>query len=206
MAATTADAIVVVELTPAEARALTDHIKLTADHLWRLLLKAYEGKAWQVLGYPSWREYAQTEFEMSQSQVYRLLDQGRVLRALEWAVGSPMGEIVSERVARDLKPQLETVTSDIRNRIESGEDPAAAVTDVISKARATSYLDSRKRANRGSRFLESLVLDLTSDLDWVEEHPVERVDPDRLPEWIAGLRESARRLNRLAARLEGGRP
>lgn len=70
-----------------DAAALTDHA---------LTLDAYERKAWQVLGYASWREYAKTEFSMGQSHAYRLLDQGRVIRALEEAAGiSPMGEIVS---------------------------------------------------------------------------------------------------------------
>lgn len=204
MMVATADAIVA-ELTPAEARALTDHIKLTADQLWRLLLQAHERRAWFALGYQSWSNYIQVEFDMTRSYSYRLLDQGRVIRAIEQASGvSPTGDIVSERVARDLKPQLTMVTSDIAERIEAGEDPAAAVADVISKARTTCYLTSRKREDRHNRHVEAIATTVTGMLDAIDDIDVERIDPDRRPEWADSLRSAARLLNQLAARLEGG--
>lgn len=94
------------DLTRAEARDLTETIKSNVDSLWSLLKESYDRRAWAALGYGSWREYATTEFGMSQSHAYRLLDQARVIAEIEAAANSPMGEILSERDARDLKPVL----------------------------------------------------------------------------------------------------
>ncbi|MDH2424857.1 hypothetical protein [Sphaerisporangium sp. TRM90804] len=66
-----------------EARLLTEQIKAATEQLYSLLLRAHEGQAWSALGYDSWRDYAMTEFGMSQSRAYQLLDHGRVVRALE---------------------------------------------------------------------------------------------------------------------------
>jgi hypothetical protein len=122
-----------VVMTTEEARALTDRIKDTAGQLWALLLEAHERKAWRVLGYGSWREYGQAEFNLSQSHLYRILDQGRVNRALEKASHSPIGEIaVSEHTARQIKPHLELVTAEIQERITDGEEPVTAVRNTIS--------------------------------------------------------------------------
>ncbi|MFD9948153.1 hypothetical protein ACFWYW_19780 [Nonomuraea sp. NPDC059023] len=70
-------------LSPVDARSLTDEIRNTTERLYALLLRAYEGQAWTALGYGSWRDYAMTEFEMSQSRAYQLLDQARVVKAIE---------------------------------------------------------------------------------------------------------------------------
>lgn len=126
-----AEAVTIVVLTREDARILTDRIKHAAEHLYQLLLEAHEGKAWLALGYPSWREYAAIECSMSQSYAYRLLNQARVLRALEQAAGSPIGEIVSEHVARQIKPSLRFVTSEITERIQQGEEATAAVQTAI---------------------------------------------------------------------------
>lgn len=105
-----------IQLTEVEARQLTDDIKETAEQLWKLLLRAYEGKAWKVLGYVSWEAYVKTEFDMGRSHSYRILDQGKVILALQEAASvnlgtrevSPLGDI-SERDARDIKPVLPQV-------------------------------------------------------------------------------------------------
>ena len=111
------DVVPSIGMTEEEARSLTNRIKGTTEQLWSLLLEAHDRQAWQALGYISWREYAKNEFGMGQSYAYRLLDQGRVIRTLEGAAGvSPVGEI-SERVARDIKPQLPVVTNEVQARI-----------------------------------------------------------------------------------------
>ncbi|MEO8520040.1 MAG: hypothetical protein ABI603_01680 [Acidobacteriota bacterium] len=165
-------------LTREDARILTDRIKHAAEHLYQLLLEAHEQEAWRALGYPSWREYAAIEFGKSQSYLYRLLDQGRVLRALEQAAGSPIGEIVSEHVARQIKPHLAVVTSEIVERIKNGEaapaavtaavntvtekrlaDPTMAVVNSISRTYQTriAYLTTRKAKDRSNRMVENIV-------------------------------------------------
>jgi hypothetical protein len=66
-----------------EARKLTDKIKSTVDQLHTLFLRAYEERAWEALGYLSWREYVSTEFDMSESRAYQILDHGEVIRIVE---------------------------------------------------------------------------------------------------------------------------
>src|SRR6266545_3073692 len=108
-----------VPLTMAEAKHLTEEIRLVADQLWTLLLEAHERHAWKVLGYPSWDQYVAVEFEMSRSRSYQLLDQGRVIRAIADAaeVSTLVDKIdIPERVARELKPDLAAVAEDIRAR------------------------------------------------------------------------------------------
>jgi len=126
--------LVVVVLTHEEATDLTDRIRLSAEHLWSLLVESYERCAWSALGYPSWREYAIGEFDISQSYAYRLLDQARVMTAIEEVTGfSPMGEI-SERDARAIKPHLPEVLDDLRDRADAGlskEDVVEALKGVV---------------------------------------------------------------------------
>lgn len=135
-----------------EARDRTDAIKRMADRLWTALLEVHEGRAWEALGYPSWREYAQTEFNMSQSQAYRLLDAGKVLREIEDAAGSPMGELINERATRDIKPHLEAVKDEVRERVDSGEDPHIVVPEVIERTRD----EAREHADMVRRFIKGL--------------------------------------------------
>jgi hypothetical protein len=118
-------------LTAGAARVLTDRIKSAAEDLWALLLEAHERQAWRALGYSSWRTYAMSEFGMSQSYAYRLLDQGRVMREIEAAAGSPMGEIVTEREARDIKPHLVEVTEQIRERVADEPERAKEIVDEV---------------------------------------------------------------------------
>lgn len=129
----------------AEAEALTERINHAASALWRLLYEAYEREAWKALGYGSWRAYATAELQISKSHAYRLLDQGRVITAIAEAAGepiSPHGENggvaakVTEKEARDIKPTLEDVTSEVRDRVRAGEPASEVVPDVVAKARA----------------------------------------------------------------------
>lgn len=94
--------VAVFTLTADEARALTLEIKGAAERIYALLLRAHEGRAWSALGYESWRDYAMAEFGMSQSHAYRLLDQARVVRDIEAASSSPIGELPNEGQAREL--------------------------------------------------------------------------------------------------------
>lgn len=129
--------------TPDEARDLTDRIKQTAESIWSLLLEAHERRAWMALGYESWERYVRTEFDMTRSYSYRVLDQGIVIRALGQATGSvsPIGDI-PEWHARDIKPVLSEVTETVRDRIQSVPDATPEqrrqiVQDVINEHRTT---------------------------------------------------------------------
>jgi phage N-6-adenine-methyltransferase len=128
-------------MTPDEARQLTNEIKSATERLWSLLLQAYEGRAWQALGYESWRAWATAEFDYSQSHAYRMLDQARVIHALTEATGSvsPIGEI-SEYEAREIKPRLGEAVEDVRELVDEGMPPRQAVDRIVEKYTATPHV------------------------------------------------------------------
>lgn len=49
------------DLTPSEARSLTDNIRQALHDVWPLFVRAYRGRAWLALGYASWEAYCDTE-------------------------------------------------------------------------------------------------------------------------------------------------
>lgn len=92
------------EMAPSVARQITDGIRNDADKLWVRLLGAYERGVHTALDYPSWQSYCKAEFGTKSSQAYRLLDAGRVARAIE--AHSPIGESPRESTIRELVPVL----------------------------------------------------------------------------------------------------
>lgn len=127
------DASIVIDkpLTSEEARALTDTIRNAVDVLWVLIMKAHNGKAWSALGYDTWADYVQQEFNMSRSRSYQLLDQARVVQEIEAALPDGTKVSISEAAARDLKGVLEEVVPEIKERTE-GLDPDEA-SDILDE-------------------------------------------------------------------------
>ncbi len=160
---------------------------------------------------------------MSQSYAYRLLDQGRIIRELEAAANSPVGEI-SERVIRDIKPHVARVTAEISERIADGEMPKDAVQATLADVRQqqanterpkrvyspdAKYLDGRKRQDRDNRHIANLVLSAEYLIYDVSDVDYTNLDPNCIEFWVQGLRKGARNLTqgartltRLARRLE----
>jgi hypothetical protein len=124
-AANTAKVLTPIGVTPtneAQAPDLTERIKAHSGELWHLLLKAYERGAHAALGYGSWGAYFQAEFGGRQRRGYRLIDAGRVMRAIEGR--SPIGE----------RP---TDTSGPRRRGSSpATDPCYFVATALDRPRA----------------------------------------------------------------------
>lgn len=130
-------------ITPDQARALTDRIRDAVEATWALLLEAHEQRAWAALGYSTWAEYVGAEFDMGRQYSYRLLDQGRVIRAIEEATAdvthgsrggvSPIGDI-SEHTARQIKPHLDDVTDEIEERLADEPDAEPdRVRDIVNE-------------------------------------------------------------------------
>lgn len=92
-------------ITVAQAKELTGRIKRSAEDVCRLLEEAHERKAWQPLGYKSWKAYVDSEFDMSKQRAYQLLNYATVRKALEVTTGSTTVDL-SERQARRIKPEL----------------------------------------------------------------------------------------------------
>ena len=121
-------------ITPADrenAVRLTKQIKAATNEVWVLLSEAYRTKAWAMLGYKNWREWATTEFNMDQSYAYRLMTQAAVISQLKEATKvSPTGEnaqiYVSEREARDVVSHMPQVI----DQVEAGVPVRVAVERV----------------------------------------------------------------------------
>lgn len=135
------DSAVSLDTTPLsenQARQLTDSIRNASEVLWMLIARAHSGKAWQALGYGTWGDYVKAEFDMSRSRSYQILDQARVIQAIEAAVpeGTPVSPI-SEAVARDLKDVLEEIVPTIRERTEGlpPEEAALVLEEIVDEQR-----------------------------------------------------------------------
>ena len=131
-----------------QARQLTDSIRNASEVLWMLIARAHSGRAWQALGYQAWGDYVKAEFDMSRSRSYQLLDQARVIQAIEAAVpeGTPVSPI-SEAVARDLKDVLEEIVPTIRERTEGlPPDEAALVLEEIVEEQRDRLREERDAA------------------------------------------------------------
>jgi hypothetical protein len=126
------------DLTPSSARQLTDSLKQDAESLWQRLLSAYERGAHTALGYSSWSAYCKTEFGTSKAMAYRLIDAGKVAKAIK--AESPIGDSpTSESVVRELAPLLkqgdEAVAEAWHETVEKhGPNPTAAETREVVEA------------------------------------------------------------------------
>lgn len=139
---------IVSDLTPSEARDLTEAIKASAETVWSLLRESHQRGAWSALGYSSWREYATTEFGMSQSRAYQLLDQARVITEIEAASSTDVE--ISEAMARDLKPVIEEAKAAARAAAAAGTDAADSerrVREALDNLRTTAVEQIRPKSS-----------------------------------------------------------
>jgi hypothetical protein len=137
--------LVVRRLTADEARTLTTEIQQSAERTHALLLRAHEGEAWAALGYASWRDYATAEFNMSQSRAYQLLDQARVVRAIEATSDSTNVELPNEAQARELARVPESERTEVwLQTVErtTGRPTAAAVRETYALSREPEVVDA----------------------------------------------------------------
>lgn len=158
-----------------EARELTARIANSASELWSLLLEAHDRKAWKALGYETWDAYVTTEFDMTRNYANRLLNQGRVIEALESKV-VPTGTI-PERHARELAPLLpdppllQAVWAEVTEQAERTKQPVTAkvVRDAVRQ-------HIRSEAALAEQELEAATA-------WMTEEQKAPLRPDRLLEW-----------------------
>lgn len=157
-----------------EARELTARIASSASELWSLLLEAHDRKAWKALGYETWDAYVTTEFRMDRSYAFRLLNQGRVIAALNGT--SPTGDI-PERHARELTPLLpdppllQAVWAEVTEEAERTKQPVTAkvVRDAV-----------RQHIRSEAALAEQELEEATA---WMTEEQKAPLRPDRLLEW-----------------------
>ncbi|MFD9596786.1 hypothetical protein ACFWA9_29115 [Kitasatospora sp. NPDC059973] len=156
---------VVVPLSVEEARALTtevreaiEDVRQVAGRLAERVKRAHDARVWEVLGYPSWAEYAKAEFGVSRSHAYRLLDLARSAEEITAAVvtlgvlapvshaGDMLALDLPIRAVVELRGRMGEVRELLVERLEqvAAEGPgrlapelvAAVVADVVAEVRA----------------------------------------------------------------------
>jgi hypothetical protein len=136
--AVSADVAALPPLNGDQARELTETIRNAAEVLWVLIARAHAGRAWSALGYDTWEAYVRAEFDMSRSRSYQILDQARVIAAIEASAPDGTPVKVSAAAARDLKGVLDDVVAEVAERTD-GLDPreaAQVIADVVAEKRA----------------------------------------------------------------------
>lgn len=120
-----------------QARALTNTIRDAAEVMWILIARAHAGRAWTALGYDTWETYVRSEFNMSRSRSYQLLDQARVIAAIESAAPEGTEIHLTEAAARDLKSVVEDAVPEIRTRTAGlkPEEAAVVIEEIIEEQR-----------------------------------------------------------------------
>ena len=92
-------------LSTADARALTDRIRVNLDGLWEMVIEAFKRGAHRALGYSSWDEYCEIEFgsnrirlprEERREAVRSMREHGMSIRAVAAATNLGIGTIHRE--------------------------------------------------------------------------------------------------------------
>lgn len=139
-----------IEMSEEKAREITDGIRAAASATYVLLSQAHEGKAHKALGYGTWADYVNKEFEMSSARSYQLLDLSKAIKLIEEA--SPEGTAVklTEAQARDIKRELPKITDQIREETKDLEPEEAKdrVGQIIDDVREQKRLDDEAIAAR----------------------------------------------------------
>lgn len=120
-----------------EARLLTERIRTATRHVCILLRMVHERRAWVPLGYASWEQYVQTEFSISRSRSYELLDQANVILDLRSTAGMTELPDVSAYVALQIKARLPQIKEALRERVRNarGRKVVDIVTELVDEHR-----------------------------------------------------------------------
>jgi hypothetical protein len=184
-----------------EARAITDEIRRAAEDLYNLLLEAHERRVWTVLGYRSWADYVHTEFDMSRSRAYQLIDRAKVGREITAAAGVSTSVDITEAQARDLKPVLGEVVDEIKTRVDRGDDPVEAVEQVVAstrgRRRTRRKFDPNQMISNVTNFEFALTAIVDNDL---LDH--EALDPSLIPGWLKSIADLRRALGKIETKLK----
>lgn len=161
-------------LTKDEAQSLTDRIRKNAERLWSLVHQAYEGRAWEVLGYKSFGAYMGAEFDLSKSEGNRLVNQGRVIKAIAIASGVSEEQVpVSNRQARAITTEQATEIGQAVREVPVVERSAALREAIATRASTPAPetpttgvgLHEDRLADNGDAGLA----ELAEDVDWEAE-------------------------------------
>lgn len=197
------------ELTQDEAAEITHAIKSTVSAVFILLARAHEGKAYKALGYKTWKDYIDQEFDFSVQRSYQLLNLAEATSMIEKSTPEGTNYHLTEAQARDIKRELPKITEKIKEAT-SGATPEEArnlVHDIVETEREEkskkherddNHLpkgmevskeeyeeeESRKLEEQASRILEA---DKESSKFFEESEEIETLD-DLLPEGYSDVK------------------
>lgn len=146
------------EMSEGKAREVTDAIRAAASATYVLLSQAHEGRAHKALGYATWADYVNTEFDISAARSYQLLDLSKVIKNIEEATPDGTRIKLTEAQARDIKRELPKITKQIEEETEgsSPDEARDAVDRIIEEAREQKRADEKAVADREKSVNEAL--------------------------------------------------
>jgi hypothetical protein len=163
------------------ARKLTEQIRAATRQVCLLLLEAHERRVWVVMKYTRWEDYVASEFGFSRSRSYELLDQGRVILALQEAAALSEVPDVSGYAASRIKHCLPELTDQIRARAREagGVVPMRQVMELVDTFRA------QAKAEAADADEESVAVAAAEDA--AKDPCLYRVPLHEVTAWIASL-------------------
>lgn len=102
-----------------KATMLTEDIKSTTTALYALLKQAHDEKAFIAMGYKTWTEYVEKEFDFSRARSYQLINQANVIEQIEESSGFPI--YITERDARAIKKRLPEITEKLKAEVKEAD-------------------------------------------------------------------------------------
>lgn len=175
------DTTVVAVMTTDEARECVTRINSHMNSARSELLRLYEGRGWQALGYASWRECVTAEFERSYQYLYQQLEaariEGRISAIAEKGV-IPEGQL---RPLAALTPMEQPIAWQEANERANGKPTARVVEEVVREMRGDG----------------PTVAEIAADIDDVLDPPMEPAQStdvlraERAPRINAGMYTSA---------------
>jgi hypothetical protein len=132
-------------MTVEAARRITDSIKAASTATWILIKRAHDGKAWKSLDYDTWAEYVTSEFNISSSRSYQLINQANVISDLEAVAPEGTHLMLTEAQTRDIKDTLPKITEKIKNQTSSHDDPSVTadkINKIVEEERSTIKSDA----------------------------------------------------------------
>lgn len=208
---------VLAEMTPDEARQVTDRIRTALGVAWELVADAYKRRAWAAMGYSSWDDYTSAEFgaarlrlprEERQEVVASLRDAGLSIRAI-----AATGIASKQTIERDLAgvmnhdtstpPEVEPQSAAAAPFGETGEAPPprsdinntendVAPTADASEGKITGVDGKQyaaRQANPQPKPRRSSLIDAAERAGWEFRKAVERIERVAADDRFAANRE-----------------
>lgn len=147
------------DLTREQARVLTDTINTTLGSLWRLVVKAWEGRAWAALGHESWDAYCAAELDTDHFKLPRAERREVVVSMREAgmstrAIGAALG-VGNKTVHRDLGPVSNDTPAPVTGLdgktydpkpIDPAPEPEVIDAEIVDEPRSVNLPDRSREA------------------------------------------------------------